>query len=353
MTIYQYDINSAYAAVYKTLPCLSHGKWVKVTEQPKDGIYVGTVAFEHRRSAWYTFPVRTKLGNIIFPRTGNGTYWSPELHYAAGRSTSIVWKTGFKYEPDCHCTQFTWVEPLFHERKRLGKDAKGRVLKTLLASIYGKLAQSIGSAPYANPIWAGLILSTVRTQLLAAAQSDSSGHGYDVHMLATDGLFCSEKRTNLDIGPELGQWSVTEHSEMFVVQSGVYFLPDSKPKTRGTPRKKITQHIWDFYSAWNQYLETGVLKTIRIELRNFIGLRLAHARGKPDIAGQWFDVTRDIAFDWTTKRTNPQQHGTYVTTDPPEGSAQLHSIPYSRSIGALLRKEKEVFEGQPDWADEL
>lgn len=351
--VYQYDINSAYARTYAGLPCLLHGQWRFVRNRPTNAeIYVGLVSFSHRkRLQWYTLPVRTVKGEILFPRQARGTYWSPEIDLAVQRGADITWHGGYVYLPDCTCRVFDWVESLFEERKRLGKNGRGYVLKILLATIYGKLAQSVGTAPYANPIWAGLIVSTVRAQLCDAALSDETETGADVHMLATDGMFCSQKRSGLTVGKELGEWDLTTHDEMFVVQSGVYMLPDKDPKTRGVPQRKVIQHTWDFYVAWFTYLRTGVKPNVTVSLRSFLGIRQALARNRLDLAGQWLDVERTLTFDWNTKRRNPRVVGTAVTTDPPEGGKDLWTVPYKRTIGG--GSFRELDDEQPDWSDSL
>lgn len=352
--IYQYDINSAYAATYQSLPCLLHGEWTPVSEQPRDGIYVGAVQFHDRsRRQWGAFPVRTKLGSIVFPRQAQGVYFSPELEYGRQLGIDITWDRGFSYRGRCECRHFEWVPELFAERKRLGKDAKGKVLKLVLASTYGKLAQSVGRPPYANPIWASLLLSTVRAQLARAALSNARGDGSDVVMLATDGLFCREPR-NLPVGAALGEWELTEHEGIFIVQSGVYFLPDKSPKTRGVPQRKVVQHTWDFYETWLKYLRGGELNAVKVELNNFIGLRLGLAWNRPELVGQWIDTQRSISFDWTTKRVYQKREQSYVMTTPPHGHRTLLSQPYSKAIGQLSNNVLRAgMEDRPDWADEL
>jgi len=352
--IYQYDINSAYAATYRSLPCLLHGEWEWVTRQPEDGIYVGNVGFEDDSNrGWGPFPIRTKLRSIVFPRKGRGCYFSPEIDSATRKGVRITWEGGYRYHGVCGCQHFNWVEPLFEERKRLGKDARGKVLKLVLASTYGKLAQSVGRPPYANPIWASYLLSKVRAQLGDAALDSSDGTGSDVVMLATDGLFSREPR-NLPVGNALGEWECTVHDGIFVVQSGVYFLPEHAPKTRGVPQRKVIQHTWDFWNAWQQYLKDGVKRDVVVELNNFIGLRLGLAWNRPEDIGQWLNLKRSISFDWTTKRVLSGRESTFVTTVPPLGGSSLTSVPYSRNIGGFSNNLLRAgLEDRPDWADEI
>jgi len=349
--IYQYDINSAYATVYRHLPCLVHGTWRPIRRLPTDGLFLGHVTFSHpRRFHWGTLPIRTSKGTIIFPRQGTGIYWSPELLVARKYGVKLTCHGGYAYQQECDCVAIDFVEEMYHERAKLGKDGKGMVLKIVLASIYGKLAQSVGCAPYSNPVWAGLITATVRAQLIDAALSVE--HGRYVVMLATDGLFTTQPIPGLHLGTGLGEWSLTEHDSIFIVQSGVYFLPGKAPKTRGTPQSRILAHEHDFRNAWQRYCNNGDLGTVSIKLQNFHGLRIALARNKPHIAGQWSTVTKDIAFDWYSKRTNPQLEGHKVITEPLEGSPTLESEAYTRVIGGLNAIRLEL-DGQPDWGDQL
>lgn len=358
--VYQADINSAYARTYRDLPCLVHGTWVPRKTLPDSGLYLADVTFKHPDGMWLgTLPIRTAKGSLIFPMQGRGVYWSTELDIARKHGVKLKVHKAYKFTRKCDCKHFDFVDGMYDERRRLGKDGQGLVLKIVLASTYGKLAQSVGCAPYSNPIWAGLIVSTVRATLIDAALQIDGGR--DVLMLATDGLFYRRPRT-LETGTDLGQWTVTEHESMFIVQSGVYFLPDKAPKTRGIPQSKVIEHEGQFRQVWADFLSGKALVPVRVPLRVFVGLRLALQRNKPELAGQWLDLVDDetaehqakeITFDWTTKRTSPETVGTYVRTSPIMGSPLLQSVPYSRIIGGIRAAERLVFADQPDWGDVL
>lgn len=358
--VYQYDINSAYATTYHKLPCLVHGTWRKLDRLParsrvnrtRTHLYLADVEFTHRVGiAWGTLPIRTANGTLVFPRAGRGTYWSTELNVAKAHGTRLKFHGGWEYEQHCECETFKFVDHAYQERRRLGKDGKGMVLKLFLASTYGKLAQSVGCAPYSNPVWAGLIVSTVRALLIDACLSVDSGR--HVLMLATDGLFSTHPIPGLSIGEELGQWDLKQHDSIFIVQSGVYFLPDKAPKTRGIPQVRVIEHEQDFRTVWRDYLATGDLRPVQVSLQSFTGLRLAHARNNPGSAGQWVDTTKSIGFDWHSKRSSPQLTGTTVVTIPLQGSTAMPSMPYSRVIGGLNAKLALDLADQPDWADQL
>lgn len=351
--VYQYDINSAYADTYRDLPCLLHGKWHRIDHMPEEGIFVGRVSFKHHQGLSYnTLPVRMKKDGVLaFPVAGSGTYWSPELLFAA-KHARVWFKDGWKYERQCSCSSFDWVYDIYDERKRMGKDIAGKVLKIVLASTYGKLAQSIGCAPYSNPIWASLIVSTVRATLIHGALSRCNG-GSDVVMLATDGIFCTTPRDELPLGGELGQWDLKIHPDMFAVQSGIYFIAGQKPKTRGTPMTRVAAHEHEFRRAWKVFVEGGPLEPVQISVRQFIGLRLANARGKPETAGQWIDHVKEIKFDWISKRQEAWLDGTIVRTKPLQGSTRLESQAYERTIGGIKAEERLMLADQPEWGPQL
>lgn len=372
MTVYQYDINSAYANTYRTLPCMVHAHWEPINVIPKTGFYVAEVIFSHPKKLHLgTLPVRDSKGTIIFPVEGRGVYWNPELAVARKYGVKLKLIKGFRYVGRCDCKHFDFIDRMYEKRKQLGKDGKGMVLKIALASTYGKLVQSVGTAPYANPVWGGLITSTVRSQLIDAALSAGNG-GSDVVMLATDGMFCLMPR-DLPLGTGLGEWTETQYPDMFIAQSGVYFLPGKKPKTRGVPQSKVIAHEQDFRDAWQRFLESGDKQVVNIPLVNFIGIRLALARNKPEIAGQWMEVEKNIAYEFTAKRVMPHVDGQSVETSMVPGSPGFRSIPYPRMIGGHLARaayeehidpevlaayqqseqDRLVYDEQPDWGDQL
>lgn len=361
--IYQYDINSAYATTYRRLPCLLHGTWKHIDRLPTgDALYLARVEFEHGPGFHFgTLPIRTENGTLIWPMKGQGIYWSTEIDVARKYGVKLRMTEGWQYVKNCECVPLDFADAAYHERRRLGKEGKGMVLKIFLASAYGKLAQSVGCAPYSNPVWAGLIVSTVRAQLADAALSVELGAR--VLMLATDGLFTTEPIPSLRLGKQLGDWDEDDnnpgnpptHADMFIVQSGVYFLGSKAPKTRGIPQTRVVAQEGDFRDAWSRYMsgEVATPDTVRIDLTSFVGIRLALSRNKPDLAGQWIENPKEVAFDWTTKRVDPRREGHSIVTMPPEGSPTLSSMPYSRVIGGTNARRQLDLADQPDWGDQL
>jgi hypothetical protein len=363
--VYQWDINGAYVSALRYLPCLLHGSWKLVSSRPARGtIWIGDISFGHNRDRLvYNLPVRKKDGNIFFPKYGSGHYWSWEVEAAENAGSEIQYSTGWVYESHCKCRPFAWIDDYYQERLRLGKSGKGLVLKLGGNSIYGKMAQSIGYAPWANPVWAGLITAYCRATIINAYRNNPD----DVLMIMTDGLFMRTK-PNLPVSKVLGEWELTTHDSIFVVQPGIYFLPDSV-KTRGVPLGRIQAVQNTFREAFADFSTTmRVPQPIPIPVDNFLTMRQALARRKWHLAGTWEHTTRDISYDWSNKR-NPgnllREPGGVIRTVPQESSVSVQSFPYDRIIGGqmnispfdnhrdpgLIQKTDES--EQPDWNEPL
>lgn len=357
-TVYQWDINSAYASVYHKLPCLRHSRWqrVKRLPAPNSCIFVADISFKHP-CGWSvnTLPIRTNKGTLVFPRQGRGIYWSPEIDAARTLSVEIKLEGEcWVCVTQCDCEPFKRVNELYQERQRLGSSTQGRPLKLMLATLYGKFAQTVGCAPYASPIWAGLITSYTRAMLVEASHATGNG-GADVVMLATDGLFTLEDRPTLPLSKTIGDWSKEDHANMLTVQSGVYVLPKML-KTRGVTKSKIEEYNIDLLAVWFKWLDNPDFAqgpTVCIPLHQFIGLRLAVARNKPETAGLWVDVPKQITYDWESKRTAKRVDGTMLRTMPIQGSPGFVSVKYDRMIGGERAQERLLHDDQPDWAEKL
>ena len=86
----------------------------------------------------------------------------------------------------------------------------------------------------------------------------------------------------------------------------------------------------------------------------FTGLRLAHARGKPETAGKWTNDKREFSFDWSRKRASePHWDGRYcVRTLAAAGAPDLVSMPHSENKAwSLLNADRMELDDQPDHID--
>jgi hypothetical protein len=364
--VYQYDINGAYVALLRGLPCLQHGTWRRVLDLPDRGnIWFGKVHFSHATDKLHSLcglPVRLSNGNIQYPREATGVYWGCELESAMAAGTRIEFIEGWLYERHCDCRWFDFVDSYYAQRLRLGKSAKGYVLKLAGNSVYGKLAQSVGYAPWANPVWAGLITAGCRAQLIDAyAQEPDS-----CVMLATDGLFMTKPLT-LPVSKLLGEWEETVHPDgIFIVQPGIYFT-GSEAKSRGVERGRISDMRPVFEQQWQKFHDSGGLDfTVAVEVDNFITAKQAAQRNKWKLAGTWEKDWREISFGWGNKRKPGLGWDTDVgfRSYPYNGGPDLESVPYDRMIGGNMRhpenrytdislQELERMEQQPDWNEPL
>jgi DNA polymerase type B, organellar and viral len=226
--IHGYDISSAYPHHISRLPCLEHGRWQRVAKEralTARGV-VGALVHGHVRHApgdWGPLPVRVDNGSIVFPRAGaSGWWWRDEWLAARQGWKGLEFDHAYVLRKECDCQPFHFVPPLFEHRKRVGKETgEGKILKLALNSLYGKLAQTIGRAQFASRVWAGMITSNTRAQVLRLMLQHESL--FNVLMIATDGLFSTE---DIDVGKEivLGGWEHAVHDSITLVRPGIYWL---------------------------------------------------------------------------------------------------------------------------------
>lgn len=317
---YVADINSAYPAAAQSLPCLAHGEWRKASageitrriwSDTDTETYVAPISFIHPPDQpWCGIPFRAKSpSRLFFPRFGRGVYWSPELRSAKALGADLAAEgPGWIYEPaGCTCRPLGRLADLYEARRRMGKDDKGRPLKLVVNSAYGKLAQRIGEAPYHNPIWAGLITAQTRATINAAIALEPSA----VIMVATDGIL-TRRPLPLDVGDGLGQWDVKEWPEgAFVVKPGLYWRlrqGEATVKSRGISKAYFSPAMAAFESVWRRtadVIRSGAIPAapfVAVTVQQFCSLRLAAARGDMAQACQWTEEQRRVTFDYHDKR---------------------------------------------------
>jgi hypothetical protein len=366
--IWEYDIRSAYPAAMAELPCLLHGRWVRANRKDfsRSSLHIANVQFQSASTPIYGqlggLPIRSKQGSLYWPMCGNGIYWSCEIESAKRLGFQIKYRGGYVYHRECSCSSFSWVRDLYNYRKSIGSAGAGYPIKLGINSLYGKLAQRIGGAPYHNMVWAGLITAITRSKLNDAIALNPTG----IVMIATDGIY-SDKPLDLDIGDELGQWEETKLDKgMFIVQPGLYWGA-KKPKVRGLPLKYFEEgnRTQQFEDKWQQWLEHEGsalrwsslfgLPSVSVSVQAFIGLKLAQSRGKPDTAGQWVDQKKEISFDWYNKRDAYKIQDKHVITMPKPGSKRLVSVPHydliaNGTISELDQLRNELSDN-PDYID--
>ncbi len=91
--------------------------------------------------------------------------------------------------------------------------------KLVLNSIYGKFAQSVGSARYHSLEWAGLITATTRARLNLAI--DAAGDDAVV-MVMTDGIWSRRPLPRRMLSTALGGWVRESESRLWLAEPGLY-----------------------------------------------------------------------------------------------------------------------------------
>lgn len=307
--VYGYDISSAYPYQLYQLPCLRHGRWTHVTSNVAGAINSCTTALVHYRyrlpsdSVWAAYPHRSSDGSICYPFRSEGWAWLPEIRAAqlAGMgATSLV--EAWVYCTECQCHPFAEIATYYRRRVELGKDAAGIVLKLAVNSVYGKLAQSKGPHPkYQSWIWAGLVTSGTRAQLLTAIAA--AGDPSDIIGVATDGVYSRTKLDlprpvdtgTYDLPKPLGGWEETYYPDgMLFIKPGIYLSMGAETvRARGIGRKAVIASKDELLAAW----ERGD-KQITITVDRFHGAKtsISSKLRRSERFGQWSRMPIRVAF---------------------------------------------------------
>lgn len=321
--MYGHDIRSAYPSSMVLLPCLSHGTWYECfgseaqTAMESGGLALGLVDWhcDNPPGGWGPYPSRyiDRTGRYLgegrlpaWPFTGRNWIWSEE--YQAGRylCSHTEVKQAWVYERKCDCVPFNWVPSYYDLRYLLreqGNEIGEKVVKLILNSLYGKIAQTIGKPPVPTWIWAGLITQSARSKLLTAIRSNPEA----CVMVATDAIY-SKEPLPLDFGKALGQWDgPEEYGRTLIVQAGFwrdYDHPEHQ-KTRGIAKKylegdkdhlplwPVFEQLWIAIVGKNADIHAAV---VPVRYSDHIGLQRARQYGI-DRLGQWTDdAYQDIRF---------------------------------------------------------
>lgn len=413
--IYNRDISSAYPYHATFLPCLLHARWTRTKRRKNlERRRAALVRYRLGRNpgftAWGPFPFRDAKGNISYPiESGGGWVWLEE--YLAGERIfpHVQFVEAWVYDSDCDCQPFKDIPQYYLHRLKIGKEGPGIVIKLGVNSVYGKLAQSLGNPVFNSWIWAGMITSGCRAQVLdmLALHKDHS----NLLAVATDGIFTLEQieapiprdtgtYEAIDNGKlkPLGGWEEKRHEKgMFFARPGVCFpLHPTEDELKEVRARGLGKRV--LLEAWPGIIKAfecgGVDGKIGIEATAVIGnvsrfcgakssisrrrdlssadeckTRLAyvstiHERrwryrrasgndGKKPSYGQWLNKEIELTFAPMPKRSglNPDGRTLTLRTFPPS----LESAPYKKvkfedlppDVQAMKLYEDELLE-QPD-----
>jgi hypothetical protein len=219
--VWAYDVRSAYPWAASTLPCLACAEWRQAKREPRPNelAVIRYRVTDIGARVWGPLPCRLEDDSIVWSRGGHtGWAWSVE-YWAAKRGWSGVEFAGEAWvlERGCDHTPFAFVPALYQER--IARPENKQVIKLILNSLYGVLAQSIGASKYASRILAGIITASCRARML----DFTAAHRDEMNLIgiATDGAFSTERH---DIGSEeLGGWEIQEKGAMVFLRPGIYW----------------------------------------------------------------------------------------------------------------------------------
>ena len=356
--LHEYDIHSAYPAEAVNLPCLACGYFEPVSEYVPGmpGFYL---AGSRTSGPWAPFPFRcnsktkdwlngAQPGSIAFVHGGQRWITSYEVEIARkyfGADAIPVVK-GYIYRTSCKHKPFKSLHDLYLIRKE-GNPSEGlsKIIKLLINSIYGKLAQRIGSDRYRCMIWAAWITGATRAKVLDAALRAP----HHVVSIATDGILSRHEIPQDDYfkvtDHDLGTWEYKPRPDTWLGMPGIYGFGndddnDKSYKRRGLNRKYFP--LSRLRAEWaNGEWEVEPTKPVI----GFMPLRLAMQRtASLDVMGEWVELPKRVKFTSVQhKRNMPADvdaflphDGTMINLDAITVPDDLESEPYERPDAATL-----------------
>lgn len=308
--IFGFDLSSAYPAQATKLPCLEHSRWEHVTRErslrARDVVHAlvkGTI--EHCPGAWAPLPIRLTNGSIVFPRSGaSGWWWREEWQVAREGWKGLKFEEAFVLRRECDCQPFAFIPELFERRRRVGKETgEGITLKLALNSLYGKLAQTIGRAQFASRVWAGMITSGTRAEILRLMLRHKSLD--NILMIATDGLFSTERLT-VDKEIVLGGWERAEHDSITLVRPGIYWLGEKKLRARGLGRDSLDvakAQLSEALARGDERVELAPRTTFGGAKLCVYGSDVGAVKRSPNY-GQWYTIPTHVSLAPGPKRAS-------------------------------------------------
>lgn len=344
--VYHYDIVSAYPSAIRNLPNLKKINWIAARELPPRGkIFVARIKWNIPTTNWGVFPWRSKHGSIFWPLEGEGWYWNSEVYSALDKfgkehfEIQEVWLAEGKYEFPFRGL----IEEAFQYRAELkAQNHPSHVaVKLVLNSLYGKFAQTVGSARYHSSIWAGMITAEARAQLATAITDD-------VVCVMTDSIW-STKPLNLTLGEGLGEWESQDESVLYLAEAGLYEAEKPDGTTHVWQRGFDKRNPVDIRGLVQEWLRGDPTYKPTYEVLRFIGMGLATVTHQP--WRQWVTMQRSIEpvpMAGTTKRLPlyPVDMSTYLSDSfidlqPRPRNEQVCSYAYEKlTLDPLLIEER-------------
>lgn len=222
-----YDINAAYGWAAAHLgQCFD--RWQFKSEYDPNEPFSLWYCDHELPESFYTgmMPHRLSSGAVVYRKSGRGWHWQPEVAEMMRRFPNGI-KVQFGFvQPYKRVGFHNELQSLYAWRCRLqaANDPFEKIVKLLIASIYGKFAQRVGEATFHNSAWAGWITSYVRAMLTRACE----GKEHAVICFMQDAIHSLEP-LDVPVSNRFGEWKQSEWDSGLYLASGVYAL--RKPGT--------------------------------------------------------------------------------------------------------------------------
>jgi hypothetical protein len=362
--LYSDDLKSAYPAIIRDLPCLSHGSWHD--EYSQGGLNFGHIRWEPTDEAmastdplrWAPAPWRWPDGRVYRPCIGQGWYCESEIRAAQRLTQYNIKELGWvSFIPTCDHKPFGWVQEVYDLRVEWGGDGRGLALKVTLNSVYGVFADTLNAdSRYASIVWATLITAGTRAKIL----DQIADHGDKIVAVATDGILSTEPintvKTNI-LGALNHEGPIYD---VLLIQPGLYLArngPDLKKQLRNRGHAiKDMKNIEDrLREAW---IEAGWGASVKYDRTRLIPAKQAITRSNVlEAYGQWITQPVTVTFKPSRrdmlpdlglrKRSTPSfQHIWFKG-----GELDVDSAPYNRLVSMRANERminnKDVEDAQP------
>lgn len=400
--LYSGDISSAYPYQCCFLPDLMNGRWEltrdrSAYERAEFALVRYRLNQVDKPFAWAPFPYRIpkgpERGSITYPAYGSeGWVWKEEFVQGERGWSGVEFVEAWVFHSTSERKPLADMAKYYMARLAHGKEGVGLALKLGLNSGgYGKFAQTLGGelGKYTNWVWAGMITSGCRAQMLQVANLHKDLT--NLLMIATDGYVSAEnvasqlpipRNTNTfdclnDKGEPankpLGGW---EHKivskDMAFVRPGIYFPLDptakeiDKMRARGIGRNNLARNWKRILNDLEKYGVEG--ESVIGEVSTFHGAKTSIYRvpskidpGKlrverSPLYGQWSTEKRFLNFNPLPKRAGLAQDGKSLMLRVIDDSAM--SAPYAKGENEFAKLaadyQQRVME-QPDydWFDNM
>lgn len=397
--VIEYDIHSAYPAIAVTLPCLACGTFRQVNDYVPGAwgfYYVGSKT----SGPWAPFPFRSdgspehkrylngaSKGSIVYAHGGLRWVTGDEVRVARahwGKKAIPVIK-GWVFVPGCTHKPFEQVERLYLQRmhfKELDKNTYAglvKVLKLIINSIYGKLAQSIGvkldpttqhhittAEAYIDPtyqcyIWASWITGGTRAKVLEAAIMG----GENVVSIATDGILTTKPLPLPVTDYDLGTWEREDKRDCWLGMPGIYAFgsdeSDKDFKRRGLDGRYFPKHHLRREYENGEWIVYPLCPTCKgkndacpdchgglPEARAFMPQKLAVTRNNAlDVMGEWISMPKQVRFlSVQHKRHFPDDTDPFMPHDG--GPMKLTPMTVPDDLRSMPYQPKQTWENLRD-----